>query len=174
MIDGTREVEVVQLLASPVHRYEGRPEDGPLPSPGGESRESIELRAGLGVVGDRHFGHAAHRQASVTLQTAEALEQLAARLGLDRAPGLLETRRNILLRGVALDELVGYDLTLDSGEGPVVIRAHRPANPCAWMNVAIADGAHKGLRGQGGLRGEPLSDGILRVGPATLTVVPSS
>ena len=163
----------MQLLASPVHRYEGRPEDGPLPATAGESRESIEVRAGLGVVGDRHFGHAAHREASITLQTAEALDELAGHLELAFVPGLLETRRNVLVRGADLDALVGYDLTLDSGDGPVVIRAHRPANPCAWMNVVIAEGAHRGLRGHGGLRGEPLTDGVLRVGPATLTATPA-
>jgi MOSC domain-containing protein YiiM len=164
----SREVEIVQLLASPIHRHEGRPADGPLPEPERELHESIELRAGLGVVGDRHFGKAAHRQATVTLQSADALEHLAQQLELDHVPDLTKTRRNILLRGVDVDALVGAELTLDSGDGPVGVLAHRPANPCAWMDVRIAPGSHKGLRGRGGLRGEVMTDGVLRVGPATL------
>lgn len=164
----SRDVQIVQLLASPLHRYEGRPDDGPLPAPEGESRESIELRAGLGIVGDRHFGHAAHREATVTLQAAESLDWLAEKLELDHVPDLTQTRRNILIRGVDLDALVGAELTLDSGDGPVGVLAHRPANPCAWMDVAIAPGSHQGLRGRGGLRGEVVTDGVLRVGRATL------
>ena len=84
---GVHEVEIVELLASPVHRYEGRPADGPVPVEGSELRESIALRAGLGVVGDRHFAHPAHRQASLTLQSVEALEHVARELGVP-LPGL--------------------------------------------------------------------------------------
>jgi MOSC domain-containing protein YiiM len=164
----SRQVEIVQLLSSPIHRHEGRPADGPVPTDEVETRDVVEVRAGLGIVGDRHFGQRAHLQATVTLQAAESLEALASELGLESAPGLEQTRRNILLRGVDIDALVGAEFELDSGDGPVRIRAHRPANPCAWMDVRIAPGSHRGLRRRGGVRAEPLTDGILRVGPATL------
>ena len=164
----SRDVEIVQLLASPIHRHEGRPADGPVPTNDVETRTSVEVRAGLGIVGDRHFGQLAHRQAALTLQAAESLDALASELGLESAPGLAQTRRNILLRGVDIDALVGAELSLDSGDGEVVIRAHRPANPCAWMDVTIAPGSHRGLRRRGGIRAEPMTDGILRVGRATL------
>ena len=111
----TREVELVQLLASPVHRYEGRPVDGPRPVEGSELRDAIELRAGLGVIGDRHFAHPAHRQASVTLQSVEALEHVAAELGVP-VPGLTETRRNVLLRGIDVDALVGVTFALGNAK----------------------------------------------------------
>ena len=124
--------------------------------------------AGLGVIGDRHFAHPAHRQASVTLQSVEALEHVAAELGVP-VPGLTETRRNVLLRGIDVDALVGVTFALDSGAGPVRFRAHRPANPCAWMNEAIAPGAHRALL----RRGEPLTDGALALGRAVLTVEPA-
>ena len=58
---------IVQLLASPVHRYVGRPADGPAPAPSGELVEEVRIRAGLGIVGDRYFGKQAHRDASVTV-----------------------------------------------------------------------------------------------------------
>jgi hypothetical protein len=54
-------VEIVELLASPVHRYGGRPADGPAPAPEGELVDRIQLRAGLGIVGDRYFGRPAPR-----------------------------------------------------------------------------------------------------------------
>ncbi|WP_240694680.1 molybdenum cofactor biosysynthesis protein [Cryobacterium sp. SO1] len=162
------EVEIVLLLASPVHRYEGRPADGPLPVVGEESRARLEVRAGLGIVGDRHFGRRAHVQASVTVMNAEVLDLVAAELALPHPLDPVATRRNILLRGVEIDALRGATFSLDSGDGPVQFRAHRPANPCAWMDVVLAPGAHRALRGRGGLRSEPLTDGMLRLGPATM------
>ncbi len=153
--------EIVQLLASPVHRYVGRPADGPAPPVPGELVDEVRIRAGLGVVGDRYFGKPAHRNASVTLIARESLPP-----GVD----LTQVRRNILTAGVRVDELVGAVLVLDSGDGPVRLRVNRPANPCAWMDVTIGPGAFRALRGRGGVRCTPLDDGVLRVGPLTVRV----
>jgi hypothetical protein len=152
-------VEIVQLLASPVHRYVGRPADGPQPAPPGELVDQLRVRAGLGVVGDRYFGHAAHRDSGITLIAAESLPP-----GAD----LRQVRRNVLLRGLPVDELVGSVLTLDSGDGPVRLRVNRPANPCAWMDATIGPGAWQALRGRGGIRCTPLNDGTLRIGPVSV------
>jgi hypothetical protein len=65
--------EIVQLLASPVHRFEGRPADGPAPSPAGELVQEIRIRAGLGIIGDRYFGKPAHRDAAMTVIAQESL-----------------------------------------------------------------------------------------------------
>jgi hypothetical protein len=154
-------VEIVQLLVSPMHRYEGRPADGPLPAPPGELVESVEIRAGLGIVGDRYFGKRAHRDAAVTIMAAESLPP-----GTD----LIQTRRNILLRGAQIDALVGSTISLDSGTGAVSLRVHRRANPCAWLDVVIGPGSRTALRGKGGVRCEPLTDGRLRLGPVELMV----
>jgi hypothetical protein len=163
------QVEIVALHVSPVHAYAGRPADGPLPDPDGGSRDRIEVRAGLGVVGDRYFARPAHRQASVTLIAAESLEHVSRELGLDAVPDPLLTRRTVVLRGVDVDALPrGGELGLDSGTGPVRFRVHRPANPCAWMDVVLAPGAFRALRGRGGVRCEPLDDGVLQVGAAVL------
>ncbi|MEV4541987.1 molybdenum cofactor biosysynthesis protein [Micromonospora echinaurantiaca] len=153
--------QIVQLLASPVHRYLGRPADGPAPAPPGELVDEVQLRAGLGIVGDRYFGKPAHREASVTVIAQESLPP-----GVD----LVQVRRNVLTTGIAVDELIGAVLTLDSGAGPVRLRVNRPANPCAWMEVAIGPGAWKALRRRGGIRCTPLDDGALRVGPVEVTI----
>jgi hypothetical protein len=154
---------IVQLLASPVHRFEGRPSDGPAPAPPGELVEEIHIRAGLGIVGDRYFGAQAHKDASITVIAQESLPP-----GAD----LRQVRRNILVSGIAVDELVGSVLVLDSGAGPVRLAVRRPANPCAWMDVMIGPGSRDGLRGRGGVRCVPLDDGVLRVGPVVATVEP--
>jgi len=153
--------EIVQLLASPVHRFEGRPADGPAPAPPGELVEEVQIRAGLGIVGDRYFAHAAHRDSGVTVIAEESLPP-----GAD----LRQVRRNVLVRGIDVDSLVGSVLTLDSGAGPVRLRVRRPANPCAWMDATIGPGAWRALRGKGGIRCTPLDDGVLRVGPVSATV----
>ncbi|NKQ53982.1 molybdenum cofactor biosysynthesis protein [Amycolatopsis sp. K13G38] len=166
----THEVEIVALVVSAVHAYEGRPADGPRPDPEPLLRQEITVRAGRGLVGDRYFNRPAHRQAAVTVFDAAAVDEWGA------DPVL--TRRNIILRGFTVDSLArtrgakaGAVFALDSGSGPVRFQANRPANPCAWMDVVVAPGAFRGLRGRGGVRCTPLDDGVLRTGAATLTVL---
>lgn len=162
-------VVVEHLLVSSRHRYEGRPSDGPLAPPEGEpeSRVRIEFRAGLGAVGDRYFAHRAHRDAAVTLFDAGSLDHVAAVTGAsDLDPGA--TRRTVTLRGYPVDALVGRRFTLDSGDGGVLFQGHRAANPCSWMDVTLAPGAFRALRGRGGVRCVPLTDGVLSLGPALL------
>jgi MOSC domain-containing protein YiiM len=155
--------KIVQLLVSPIHRYEGRPADGPRPATPGELVPFIQLRAGLGVVGDRYFGKPAHRDASVTVIAQESLPP-----GAD----LVQVRRNILVSGIDVDALIGSVLQLDSGDGPVALQVRRPANPCAWLDVTIGPGSRLALRGKGGIRCVPLNDGVLRLGPVAVTVIP--
>lgn len=166
----TTPVEVVGLLVSPVHRYGGRPGDGPAPLPPGagpELRERVEVVAGVGVPGDRYAGRAAHLGASVSLVAVEALEAVAAELGTGPLDWAL-TRRTVAVRGVDLNALRGVDFTLDCGEGPVGLGGRRPASPCRWMDTELAPGAHAALRGRGGLRCQVLASGVLRLGPAVL------
>jgi MOSC domain-containing protein YiiM len=153
------EVQLVALLASPLHRYEGRPKDGPAPARGPELFESIELRAGLGIVGDRFFGQRAHANEAVTIMAAESLDAVAAELGAG-ALDFAKTRRNILIRGLAIDELRGATIQL----GEVVLALNRPANPCAWMDEQLADGAHRAMRRRGGMRCSVLVGGTLQLG----------
>lgn len=159
-------VEILHLLVSPGHAYFGRPQDGPTPV---ETTDADEVRvvADKGIVGDRFFDKAAHLDAGVTFLSVEALQKAAADLGV--APfDPLATRRNVVLRGADLASLLGQHFALDCGDGPVCFRGGRPASPCAWMDVVLADGAHAALRGRGGLRCRPLTSGTLRRGPAVL------
>ncbi|MEV4413221.1 molybdenum cofactor biosysynthesis protein [Catellatospora sp. NPDC049609] len=153
--------QIVQLLASPVRRFQGRPADGPAPAPPGELVQEVRIRAALGIVGDRYFAKQAHRDATVTVIAQESLPE---------GTGLAQVRRNILTAGIDVDALVGSVLVLDSGDGPVRLKVQRPANPCAWMDVTIGPGAWRALRGRGGIRCTPLNDGVLRVGPVTATI----
>ncbi|BBE22856.1 hypothetical protein MN0502_17390 [Arthrobacter sp. MN05-02] len=77
-------------------------------------------------------------------------------------------RRNVILRGAELVPLIGQDFVLESGGGRVAFHGGRHAHPCAWMDRVLAPGAHKAMRGRGGLRCRPLSSGVLQRGPAVL------
>lgn len=158
-------MEVVALVVSPVHRYDGRP--GAAPPQDGDRRDRIEVRAGHGVVGDRYAGRAAHRDAAVTVLAVEAVEALAAELDVP-VPDPALARRTVVLRGAEVEALRGRTFSLDCGAGEVVLGGGRPASPCAWLDVALVPGAHRGLRGRAGIRCSALSDGALRLGPAVL------
>jgi MOSC domain-containing protein YiiM len=160
------DVDVLHLLVSPAHAYFGRAREGAADVPTTDA-EHVELVAGKGIVGDRFFGKAAHMDAAVTLFAVEALEAIAAELGTAPLDPLL-TRRNVVLRGAHLAPLLGQDFVLESRGDQVRLKAGRPANPCAWMDQMLAPGAHKAMRGRGGVRCQVLSGGLLHRGPAVL------
>ncbi|MFF9768578.1 molybdenum cofactor biosysynthesis protein [Streptomyces sp. NPDC014636] len=156
-------VEILQLLVSPVHRFAGRPGEGLPELPPGERVTRAEVRAGLGIVGDRYFNQPAHRNASITLMAAERLPE-------PYPADLLRTRRNVLLRGVDIDACIGATVFLDCGFGPVDLEVRRAARPCGWMDTTLGPGAQRVLRGGGGVRCRPLTDGVLSVGPAVFGI----
>ncbi len=163
------DLEIVTLVVSPRHAYEGRPSDGVAPFDGVEIVDSVRVRAHKGLVGDRYFG-TKFTYASVTLIAEESLHWLEGELASGPFDPSL-ARRNIVTRGLDVDALARTSFTLDAGHGPIRFRSLTPANPCAWMNEVFAPGAHQALRGRGGIRCEPLDDGELSVGPATITDV---
>jgi MOSC domain-containing protein YiiM len=160
------DVEIQHLLVSPAHAYFGRAREGAADVPTTDA-DQVTLVAGKGIVGDRFFGKAAHMDAAVTVFAAEALEAIASELGTAPLNPLL-TRRNVIIRGAELAPLLGHDFTLESRGHMVRLKAGRPAHPCAWMDAMLAPGAHKAMRGRGGVRCGVLSDGILHRGPAVL------
>ncbi len=166
--------DIDSLLISPLHRMEGRPGDGVAPFDGDETPASVRVRAHKGLVGDRYFG-TRFTYASVTLLAAEKIAQLETQIAADGLFPATNTpfdpvlaRRNVVTRGLDVDVLVRSTFTIDAGHGPIRFRSITPANPCAWMNEVFAPGAHQALRGHAGIRCEPLDDGVLSVGPATV------
>ena len=160
------DVEVVGLVVSSAHRYDGRPGD-PVPPQDGDRPDELVVRSGLGIVGDRYFGRPAHRNAAVTVLAVEGIESLARELGVP-APDPLLARRNVVLRGAEVEALRGQGFSLDCGSGEVLLLGGRPANPCAWLDLVLGPGFHRGLRGRAGIRCAALGDGVLRIGPAVL------
>ncbi|MFK0002373.1 MOSC domain-containing protein [Paenarthrobacter sp. NPDC090522] len=160
------DVDVLHLLISPAHAYFGRAREGAADVPTSDAA-TAELVAGKGIVGDRFFGKAAHMDAAVTVFAVEALETIAAELDAGPFDPLL-TRRNVVIRGAELAPLLGQEFVLESGGDSVRLKAGRPAHPCAWMDQMLAPGAHKAMRGRGGVRCQVISGGLLHRGPAVL------
>ncbi|RZS86816.1 hypothetical protein EV189_2232 [Motilibacter rhizosphaerae] len=161
------EVEVVHLVVSPAHAYEGRPADGPT-EVATSDLEEVEVVAGKGVRGDRFFARRAHSTSAVTLIALEGLRDMAREIGLGEPDPLL-ARRTVVLGGVSAAQvhaLAGREFAL----GGIGFRGGRPASPCAWMDVVYAPGAFRAMRGRGGLRCAPTTSGVLRRGTTTLTL----
>src|SRR5688572_8721316 len=83
--------------------------------------DAVSAVAGKGLEGDRYFdddGTFSDDPRSdgrdITLIEAEALEGLAREAGIELTPA--ETRRNVLTRGVALNDLVGRRFTVGEVE----------------------------------------------------------
>ena len=124
------------------------------------SAEAIE---GRGLRGDRYergvgtFSDPNGRGYDLTLVEAEALEALAAS-GVGLAP--VEARRNLVVRGVALDGLIGRRFRV----GEVECLGQRRCEPCAHLERMTRPGVLRGLVHRGGLRADVLSGGEIRTG----------
>ena len=124
---------------------------------------SAEAVAGRGLRGDRYergagtFSNPKGRGYDLTLVEAEALEDLAAG-GVELAPE--EARRNLVVRGVALDDLIGRRFRV----GEVELFGQRRCEPCAHLERLTRPGVLRGLTHRGGLRADVLSGGEIRVG----------
>jgi MOSC domain-containing protein YiiM len=132
-----------------------------LPSGAG----SVEAVAGKGLEGDRYFADDGtfsddprSNGRDLTLVEAEAIERLARDTGVELAPA--ETRRNVVTRGVALNDLVGRRFTV--GEAECIGR--RLCDPCSHLQKLTQPGVLKGLVDRGGLRADIVRGGVIRPG----------
>jgi MOSC domain-containing protein YiiM len=122
--------------------------------------ERAAVVAGRGLEGDRYFdgkGTFSHWRGTgraLTLVEAEALDDV----GLDWAAA----RRNVVTRGVGLNDLVGKRFRL----GEVECAGRRFCEPCRHFEQLTEDGMLRALAGRGGLRADVLTSGEIRVGDA--------
>lgn len=134
---------------------------------GAPVQEVAEVRAvaGKGLDGDRYsngsgtYSRPRHDPAAeATLIESEALEALKRDHDIELAPG--SSRRNIMTRGIDLNQLVGREFTV----GAVRLRGIRLCEPCAHLQKLTRAGVMRGLAHRGGLNAEILTDGTIRVG----------
>lgn len=158
----TRVVEIKQMWISPGHDFKGRHNIGRLEHEV-IACQQIDCRAGQGIVADRYFNFKPDFKGQITFFSDEVADALQTALNLpdfDRSA----FRRNVLIRGVDLNDLVGQRFRL----GEVVLTGSEECAPCYWMNEAVAPGAHEWLKGRGGLRCRIVESGQLRCGKLEL------
>jgi MOSC domain-containing protein YiiM len=137
--------------------------------------EAVAVVAGRGIEGDRYFRtdgsgtfHEADKHGQdLTLIEAEAIEGLAADTGIELGPG--EARRNVVTRGVALNDLVGRRFTV----GEVEAVGNRLCDPCSHLEKLTQPGVLKGLVERGGLRADVVSGGRIAVGDVVRELGPA-
>ena len=77
-----------------------------------------------------------------------------------------ESRRNILTRGIEINDLIGTEFLV----GPVRLRAHRITQPCLYLeNLLGQPGLYKELWDNGGISCEISSEGIIKEGDIITT-----
>jgi MOSC domain-containing protein YiiM len=130
-----------------------------------EPTDSVRAVPGQGLEGDRHYApEPVERDGNdVTLIEAEALEALAAEHGIELGPG--ESRRNVVTRGIALNDLVGRRFRV----GDVECRGVELCEPCRHLARMTQPGVLRGLVHRGGLNADVLSAGEIRVGDPVTT-----
>ena len=121
--------------------------------------EAARALAGRGLDGDRHVtGKGTFPSglpgSALTLIEAEVCESFTPPLGAD------EHRRNVVTRGIELNDLVGHDFML----GQLPCRGMRLCEPCTVVDGYAGRPILRALVHRGGLRADILEDGELRLG----------
>jgi MOSC domain-containing protein YiiM len=99
-----------------------------------------------------------NRGGQLTLIEAEALAEIGHVLGYPVPPGA--SRRQIVVRGIRLNELIGQRVRL----GSTRVFVETPCDPCARMEKTIGAGAWAALEGRGGVRCHVLTGGEICLG----------
>lgn len=136
------------------------------PQRGAEQRECerITVEAGKGVAGDRNYGPCVYPGQNLTLVEAEEIELFCRQHA--RSLDLSLTRRNLITRGIRLNDLVQVEFSV----GDVRLRGVELCEPCAALGDRLSDASLapdrvvKQWLGRGGLRVDVLSNGEIARG----------
>lgn len=127
-----------------------------------EPVQRVTAVARRGLEGDRHFDKRARKGGAagkdLTLIEAEAIEGLVEDTGIEL--GIGKARRNVVTRGVRLDDLIGRRFTV----GGVECLGVEPNDPCKHLESLTQPGVLRGLVGRGGLRADIVVGGEIAVG----------
>jgi MOSC domain-containing protein YiiM len=114
--------------------------------------DAVEVTA-EGLRGDRYYG-----RRNITLIEAEALEGMRADMGIELSAA--ESRRQILTRGIRLNDLAGERFTV----GEVECVGEEWCEPCDHLQRLTRPGVLRGLVHRGGLRADIVRGGRIAVG----------
>jgi MOSC domain-containing protein YiiM len=123
-----------------------------------EEVERATVQTNFGLEGD--WRSRRNRAGQLTLIEAEALEEVGRLLGSSVPSGA--SRRQVVVRGVSLNELLGQRIRI----GGVHLFVETPCDPCKRMEETIGTGARQALERRGGVRCFVLAGGEIGVGDA--------
>ena len=106
-----------------------------------------------GMRGDRYFG-----ERNLTLIEAEAIESFVAETGIELTAA--ESRRQVLTRGIRLNDLVGRRFLV----GEVECVGEEWCEPCSHLQGLTRPGVLPGMVHRAGLRADIVSGGRIAVG----------
>ena len=124
-----------------------------------EETDSIEVLANKGVVGDRHFDDYNDPYCQLTLIESENIDYYNAKFKLNIP--YIDFRRNIITKGIELNELVGKKLLI----GKVKVEGIDLCRPCRHLTEMLNQkNILKEFLRKGGLRCQILSSSKIFVG----------
>jgi len=158
-------VRISHLYVSPGHNYFGH-HGKPAGTAETIACERVTCVENRGIEGDRFFDYKENYKGQITFFDEAVYQRLCRELNVsDKEPDVF--RRNVIIGGVDLNELIGKEFTLQG----VRFRGTVECKPCYWMDGAFNAGAEEKLRGFGGLRAQILNTGELTLTEGTELVV---
>ena len=121
--------------------------------------ETIEVLANKGVVGDRHFKEFNDPYNQLSLIESENIDDYNIKYGLNIP--YLDFRRNIVTKGIQLNNLVGKKILV----GNVEVEGIDLCRPCRHLTEVLGqDNILKEFLRRGGLRCQILSSSSIKLG----------
>ena len=124
-----------------------------------EKKESIEVVASKGIVGDRYFHDFNGDREQITLIESENIDYYNNTFNTKFT--YLEFRRNIVTKNIQLNDLVGKTITV----GEIKLKVNDLCRPCKDLQNRLGkNNIIKEFLRRGGLRCEILSSGTINIG----------
>ena len=124
-----------------------------------EEVDSIEVLANKGIIGDRHFDDYNDPYCQLSLIESENIDYYNTKFGLNIP--YIDFRRNIITKGIKLNDLVGKKLLI----GSVKVEGIDLCRPCRHLTEMLnQDNILKEFLRKGGLRCQILSSSKISVG----------
>jgi MOSC domain-containing protein YiiM len=125
--------------------------------------EQAHLVPGMGIEGDRYYslsqksGENTKSGHALTLVEMEAIEAICQQEGIPLTPG--QTRRNIVTRGISLNDLVGRVFAI----GSIQLRGVKLCEPCSYLAGRTDPRILSSMAKRGGLRADIITEGIIHL-----------
>ena len=124
-----------------------------------EKKETVEVIASKGIIGDRYFQDFNGDREQITLIESENIDYYNKTFNTNF--NYLQFRRNIITKGIELNHLVGKNIFV----GKIKLKVNDLCSPCKDLQTGLGKtNIIKEFLRRGGLRCEILTSGIIKIG----------